>query len=102
MVWDVVEACRQFKGCEAKKIASRDKGRHCLSDGIAKEGIQKCSRHQDNNLTKMFSIYGTKCMSCYESLVHCVSRAMQLWFVEFTLSLVIISAAAAAKSNSAF
>jgi hypothetical protein len=53
-------------------------------------------------LTKMFSIYGTKCMSCYESLVHCVSRAMQLWFVEFTLSLVIISAAAAAKSNSAF
>lgn len=31
VVWDVVDACRQFKSCEAEKVASRDKGRHCQS-----------------------------------------------------------------------
>jgi hypothetical protein len=38
-VWDAVDVCRQFKSCEAEKVASRDKGRHCQIDDIAKEGI---------------------------------------------------------------
>ena len=38
-MWDAVDVCHQFKSCEAEKVASRDKGRHCQIDDIAKEGI---------------------------------------------------------------